>query len=246
MTKKIREIAERYGRKTDIIDTWEEIIQEKKVNGSFDNILIDEVYHISAFTEPDCPIITDDDEIQVMQWGLLPSMVKDMDEIKKFNSQNWFKNARAESIYTTWPYKYLIQRQRCLIPCTGYMEYHHNEDKSTTPYFIYLPDEEVFSFAGIWDIWEAPGTKDRIYSFCMITTKANPLTAEIHNGGKNPRRMPVVLKKEDEEKWIHPELSVNNINRLMIPFDEKQMDAYPLHNNFVKKNPFDNSILERA
>lgn len=246
MSKRVGELAARYGRKTDIVETWEEIIREKNTNGQNVNNMTESVYHISAFTEPDCSIVTDSDEIQVMQWGLLPSIVTDVKEIEKFNKQNWFKNARAEGIFTTFPYKFVIQSQRCIIPSTGYMEYHHNQDGTTTPFFIYLPDEEIFSFAGVWDIWEHPQTKERISSFTMITTKANPMTAAIHNGGRNPGRMPVILKKDDEEKWLDTKLSKKHIEELMKAYDENEMDAYPIHNDFVKKNPYDRSILEKA
>lgn len=66
----------------------------------------------------------------------------------------------------------------------------------------------------------------------MITTPANPLTWEIHNGGKNPHHIPLILSPEDEERWIDPNLNKDDIHSLMKTFSDKDMDAYPVSKNF--------------
>jgi putative SOS response-associated peptidase YedK len=61
--------------------------------------------------------------------------------------------------------------------------------------------QEVFEFAGLWDrSFAADGTA--IESCVHITMPANPLMQDIHNTGKNPHRMPAILRKEDHEAWL--------------------------------------------
>ena len=72
-------------------------------------------------------------------------------------------------------------------------------DKSKTLYFIYLKDEEIFSMAGVYDIWKNPVSGEILHTFSIITTEANKLTAEIHNSKK---RMPVILDRNSEHLWL--------------------------------------------
>lgn len=97
--------------------------------------------------------------------------------------------------------------------------------------------------AGIYDIWEDHQTGEILHTFSIITTHANPLTGYIHN---NKKRMPVILSSEEEQKWLDPKLSQSQIEEMMQPFDEKKMDAYIIHKDFIRKNPKDKSILEAA
>ena len=229
---KIKELAKRYGRSIDIIETWERIIEEKKVNGEKVTNYTEEVNRIAAFEAPMCSIITDDKEIQLMQWALIPSTTKDLRERDKYVAGNWYRNARAEDVFNKWPYKHLIERKRCIFPSTGYYEYHHNNNKTVTLYYIYLKDDPIFSMGGLYDIWENPVTKEQLHSFSLLTTAANRLTAEIHNGGQFPHRMPLILHKEDEEKWVDPNLNKDGILSLLKVYSDENMGAYPVSKDF--------------
>ena len=59
-------------------------------------------------------------------------------------------------------------------------------------------------------------------TFLIITTQANPLLAVIHNTKK---RMPVILRQEDEKKWLS-DIPVEEAVRLLAPYDEKEMEAH--------------------
>lgn len=228
MSAKAAELAKRYGRKTDAVEMLRDVTEEQ--------------YHINAFINPECDIVTLDDEIQTAFWGLIPFWTKTQDDAKKIRTMTY--NARSETVFQLSSFREPIMKKRCLIPSTGYIEYHHNEDKSTQPYFIYLADDEIFSMAGVYDIWYNPQNGEFIKTFSLITTQANVLTAQIHNGGKNPRRMPVILSKENEEKWMDSKLKKEHIELLLKPFDAEQMNAYKINKDFIKKNPKDESIIE--
>lgn len=226
MSKKAKEVAARYGRKSDII----EIVQD----------IIDEQYHSNAFTNPISPIITTSDEVQVLNWGLIPFWTKSDEAANDIRKMTY--NAKAETIFEKPSFRNPILSRRCIVPSTGYFEWRH-EGANKIPYFIYLKDEQIFSMAGVYDIWDNPENKELLHTFSIITTTANPLTAYIHN---TKQRMPVILSQEDEEKWLDPKLSKSDIRSFLKPFDEDKMDAYIIEKDFLKRNPYDPSILDKA
>ena len=223
-------MAKRYGLKTDIIEMAKEIIEEQK-------------YKINAFTHPHCPIVTTNENLEVAQWGLIPNWTKTAQDAQKVKKMTL--NARAETVFSLPSFRSPILTKRCLIPVTGYFEFHHRE-KSVIPYYIFLKNEEIFSFGGIYDLWQNPVTLEMMQTYTIITVPANELCASIHNGGKNPFRMPLIISRENEPQWIDNKLNKNDINRFFQPFDANRMDAYPVSKDFMKKLPGDATIIEKA
>lgn len=85
--------------------------------------------------------------------------------------------------------------------------------------------------AGIWDTWK-DGEGRPINSFSIITTTPNSLMKNIHH------RMPVILRKEDEKKWLE-KTDQNELLKLLKPFEDKLMDAYPISE--LVNSPINNS-----
>lgn len=226
MTKTTAELAARYGRKSDLIDAVRELVEEQ--------------YRISVFTWPRCPVVTGDEEIQLYHWGLVPHWVKSTEDAGKIRFKTF--NARADTLFEKPSYREPARSRRCLIPSTGFFEWRH-EDGRKIPYYVYVKDEPVFSLAGVYDWWRNPETGEWVPSFSMVTTPANPLLAYIHNSAE---RMPAVLSREDEARWLDPEATRKDLESLLKPFDERRMDAYPVRNDFLRKSPADPSILQRA
>lgn len=226
MSKKAKDLAARYRRKTDVVEIVHEIIEEQ--------------YHINAFNHPQCAIVTDNEEIEVFRWGLIPFWTRsdaDANEIR-----NMTLNAKAETLFAKPSFREPIRNKRCLIPSTGYFEWRH-EGNRKIPYYIYLKDEEIFSMAGVYDEWLDSTTGKRLYTFSLITTTANPLTAYIHNTRK---RMPAILLPEEEESWLDPALTQKEVQALLAPIGAERMDAYPIDRDFVKKMSSDPSILTKV
>lgn len=99
---------------------------------------------------------------------------------------------------------------------------------------------------GVYDSWKSP-KRDKVYNtFSMLTTQANELTYEIHNGGKNPHRMPVIVNKQDEEKRLDPKLNKLDIQSMLKPFEASLMDTYAVDRNlFLNEDPHSPSIMKR-
>jgi putative SOS response-associated peptidase YedK len=228
--KRALALAKRYGLKTDIIEMAKEIIEEQK-------------YRVNAFTHPHCLIVTQSESLEVAQWGLIPHWTRTVEEAQK--TRKMTLNARVETVFTLPSFRSPILTKRCLFPATGYFEFHH-QDKAVTPHYIFLKDEEIFSIGGMYEQWKHPHTNETIQTFSIITIPANDLCRKIHNGGKNPFRMPLIIDKEYEKVWIDTSLKMPDIQQFFQPFDSDRMDAYPISKDFLKKAPDDANIIERA
>lgn len=147
-----------------------------------------------------------------LKWGLVPVWAKDERISHKMI------NARAETVDEKPSFKRLLKSRRCIIPASGFFEWQKN-GKQKQPYHIQLKNQEPFGFAGLWDRWEKEGKV--IQSCTIITTKPNELMKDIHD------RMPVILRKENEEDWLDRSLDDSSyLKSILQPYDASQMEAY--------------------
>lgn len=121
-------------------------------------------------------------------------------------------NAKSETVSQLRTYKKMFEESRCLVPASFYFEWKKNDDGTKTPYCFKVKNNEVFSIAGIYN--------DK--GFVILTTKPNKLGAKVHD------RMPVILKKDDEDIWLNPESTESELTDLFAPYPEKEMEAYPV------------------
>ena len=150
------------------------------------------------------PVITNStpDSISQLHWGLVPAWSKD----GKLNGK--MINARAEGIFTKPSFRMPIRKNRCLVLADSFYEW-RKEGKRKKPYRILPQNEELMTFAGIWEEW-IQGTKN-IKTFSIITCAANRDVADLHD------RMPVILNtQEQREAWLS-ELSIEQIEILLEP-----------------------------
>jgi putative SOS response-associated peptidase YedK len=181
-------------------------------------------FSVCGFEFPALPVITGEPRRQVlmMNWGLIPFWVKNLAGAKEIREKTL--NARAESLFEKPSFKYSIQIRRCLVPVDGFYEWQHR-NKKAYPYFIHLKSGEPFAMAGIWDNWSNPENGETIKTFAVITTPANPLLEIIHNTQK---RMPAILTRENEGRWLQRGLDKEAITAMLHPYEEDEMEAYPV------------------
>ena len=165
-------------------------------------------------------------EATFLQWGLIPYWSK---EAKAFI------NARVETIEQKSTFKDSFQRRRCLIAADGFYEWERN-GKISQPYYFQMKDEAPFAFAGIWDRWHA---NDRTITSCaIITTTANELLAEIHH------RMPVILRPESYDLWLHEESRSADLMEILTPYPASEMISYTVSRD-VNDTKIDDEHLVR-
>ncbi|MBU4332790.1 SOS response-associated peptidase [Patescibacteria group bacterium] len=139
------------------------------------------------------PLILKEDSkshLENFHWGLVPFWAKDK------SIGNRLINARRETVAEKPAFRAAFKKRRCLIPANGFYEWREKDGKKQ-PYYITLPSDDPFAFAGLWETWDK---EDPPYKSCLlITTAAAESVQPIHN------RMPVILKPEYYEKWLDPD-----------------------------------------
>jgi putative SOS response-associated peptidase YedK len=151
----------------------------------------------NAFSYPKTPVITNKDKnlIDQLQWGLIPAWAKN-DAIKQYTL-----NAKIETLTEKPSFRDII-KNRCLIIADGFYEWKwlDSKGKKKQKYLITLPDEELYSYAGLWSEWLNKETGVIVKSYTIITTEANDMMSQIHNSKK---RMPVILTRDNEREWLN-------------------------------------------
>lgn len=148
-------------------------------------------------------------ELHGFRWGLIPLWAKD--------SQTNFINAKAETVHQKPSFRDSFKSKRCLVPADGFIEW-ERRGKDKIPHYFFVPAEDLFAFAGIWAKWE--GGERSVYSFSIITTNANKLVSQFHN------RMPVILKPDDYDSWLSPNVDTQTLSDLLAPYSDKEMDQF--------------------
>lgn len=178
------------------------------------------------------PIIVEEDgkpKLEMMKWGLVPVWAKDP------NIGYKMINARSESIFEKPAWRSVILKKRCLIPADGFYEWKKfmtDEKERKQPFYIHPKQEEIFSFAGVWEAWK--DSENNIWkTYSIITTEPNKEMSSIHD------RMPVILHPEDESSWLESSrVTRDSIEPLLRPLEDGALEMYKVSTdvNTVKNN----------
>jgi putative SOS response-associated peptidase YedK len=181
------------------------------------------------------PVITSDSPkgFSFFYWGITPDFGKNKPVAHKLI------NARSETVMEKTTFKKSFQSRRCLIPADGFFEWKKIGKKTKTPFRFTMGDDKLFAFAGIWEEYE--NVKGEVnHTFVILTTQANSLVADVHD------RMPVILSKNDEKKWLDSYSSEQELIEIIQPYNAQQMISYPvspLVNNVQNDQP---AIIRRT
>lgn len=153
--------------------------------------------------------------LQLMRWGFLPSWSKDPRDTFKYSTFN----TRAEDVFNKPTWKRAILSSRCLVPANGFYEW-VKTPTGRQPYFIRPKNEPLFAFAGIYNVWhDSEGKGWGTYS--IITTAPNKEMKKIHN------RMPLILRPQQEERWLKPtNNTADSIIDILHPYSDGTLEIY--------------------
>jgi putative SOS response-associated peptidase YedK len=119
----------------------------------------------------------------------------------------------SKAIFLQPELRTIIRTQRCLVLADAFIV---GED---TPHLVYLRNKQrPFAFAGIWSE-DAYG----IESFAIVTAPSNDLLFKL-----GMKRMPVILRIEDENRWIRPSTELAEVLGMLNPYSTELMNAYPI------------------
>ena len=163
--------------------------------------------HISAFTNPQIPVITSEDTevIQSLHWGLIPHWVKDQDQADTIRRGTY--NARSETVREKTSFRSSIEKNKCLVITNGFYEW-QTTSSGKVCHYITRPGDNLFAFAGIWSGSIHTTTGKLMKSVSILTQSANKMMAEIHNIKK---RQPVILHEEHQKDWMDSGLEFGHI-----------------------------------
>ena len=163
------------------------------------------------------PVITASapEGISLFYWGQPPDWAKNKTPAEKII------NVRTESISEKPAMKKAMMKSRCLIPADGFYAWKKVGKKTTIPYRFVLTTQELFSIAGLWEEFEDTDG-NQIQTFTMLTTTANETVATVCD------RMPVILEKSAEKKWLNEESTEGELLSIVTPYAASKMNHYPV------------------
>ena len=126
-----------------------------------------------------------------LHWGLVPFFAKDASGASRMI------NARSETLATKPSFRNAFRKRRCLIVADGFYEWTGPKGQKQA-WYITLPSDGPFGFAGLWELWRADDRKTELRSCAIVTTDASPGLRDIHN------RMPVILRAGAHDAWLDP------------------------------------------
>ncbi len=185
-------------------------------------------YHASGFAHPSMLIYCNKQEgiPTPAIWGLVPHWVKDQKQ--KLQLWNSTINARGETIFNKPSFRDAAKNKRCVLYPDGFYEHHYHKGKGY-PFSMKKKNKEPMVVAGLWSEWADRETGEIIRTFTIVTTKANPFMAKIHNNPKlKEARMPLILTENEEDIWLNNELKGNNpeITKLIRPYTEHDLSCH--------------------
>jgi len=209
------------------VSSWSDLARLYQIMDGLTPLNLPARYNIAP--TQDVPIVrrskdSENRELVTARWGLVPYWAKDIKV--GYN----LINARAETVHAKPSFSQAFKQRRCLIPADGFYEWMPLAGRRKQPYYITLPDDRPFAFAGLWESWTGPET-DIIESCTIIVTAANDQLRAIHD------RMPVILEPERFDTWLNTQASLPVTQTLFRPY-EGEMVAFPVsqHVNAVRND----------
>ncbi|MDY7393938.1 SOS response-associated peptidase family protein [Aureibaculum sp. 2210JD6-5] len=191
---------------------------------------------INGLKESNLSVVTQEnpDQISYAIWGLLPEEFDDnwsvfQDVTNTLNTDLEQVEDRNE-LYTK-----SLAHKRCLIIATGFFTSYLFNGK-VFPYYIHLPDEKPFCFAGIYNELD-----DGFLTCSILISKTVPYLKNIpHISSK----LPVILEPKNYKYWLQDNLSLDAIQMMLASQDKMDFEAYPISRNFYKKKFDHHHILQ--
>jgi putative SOS response-associated peptidase YedK len=166
----------------------------------------------------DVPVIVRNEkrnELKPMRWGLVPSWSQDRSIAQRMI------NARSETLLEKPSFKQLVATRRCLVPADGFYEWRRDGNRKV-PMWVHLKRRKPFAFAGLWDCWVDRDLGSELYTFTIITIRANALVRPIHD------RMPVIYDAAMGRQWLEGPFGTQamELDFVLQPLPSERMEAH--------------------
>ncbi|WP_432564959.1 SOS response-associated peptidase [Kineococcus sp. SYSU DK003] len=167
--------------------------------------------------DPDAPATR---QLRTLRWGLVPVWAKDV------KIGNRMANARVETVTEKPAFKRAASKRRLLVPADGYYEWEKREGRTKVPHFLHATDDDVLSFAGLYELWPDPAKDeddpDRwLWTFTILTTQASDALGHIHD------RTPVIVPPDVRDDWLDPTLTdLDLVRQVLDALPEPRLETH--------------------
>lgn len=181
------------------------------------------------------PVVTKNSpkRVQMMRWGLVPPWAKDPKIGYKMI------NARGETVAEKPAFKRALFYQRCLVPVNFFYEWKEEAKRGKQPYLFRDSKESYLSLVGLYENWKDERGKE-LLSFTIITTKANKVVKKVHE------RMPVVLTREEEERWLTKKTGKEELLALLDGYVSESFEGYRVSERVNSPENNDSKLVKRV
>lgn len=168
------------------------------------------------------PVITQSapQGVSTYYWGTSPAWAKNKTVSEKLI------NVRAEQIPDKASFKKALARKRCIVPADGFFAWKKAGKKTMIPYRFVTRNQQVFSFAGLWDEYEDTDGNE-FHTFMIITVPANELVSSVCE------RMPVILDPSTEAIWLNGNSSEDELLSLLKSYPSSDVSLYPVSSRIL-------------
>lgn len=104
-----------------------------------------------------------------------------------FGGKQLIFNARSESALEKRMFRESVEHRRIVVPAAGFYEWNKKKEK----YIFYRKEQPVLYMAGLYSRYQE---EER---FAILTTAANDSMKSVHD------RIPLVLERDEIDKWLH-------------------------------------------
>ncbi|MFA6947969.1 MAG: SOS response-associated peptidase [Eubacteriales bacterium] len=122
-------------------------------------------------------------------------------------------NARSETAQEKPLFSRKLMDGRCIVPCSGFFEWTHDQSTQKLKYLFTTPGERVMFMAGLY------GMFDGVPCFTILTAQANASISDIHS------RMPLVLPRSILSDWLFDDAAASDILRREPPMLARSISA---------------------
>lgn len=171
--------------------------------------------------------------IKLMKWGLVAKGAKDTNSVFRYKTYN----IPSEKIFSRHSWEQAVRERRCLVPANGFYEL--NESGKKRAFYVQSKDEEILTFAGVYSSWEDPEGVTH-GTFSIVTIEATPDMPDVSG------RMPVIIKREDEARWL--DATVNDLSSLydmLRPYPKGLLTVHEVSPAVHSPKPNQPSLIDR-
>lgn len=180
--------------------TKEEI--QAQYNVSVENIELYPYYNLKPTNRTTAIVNGDGYKLVRMKWG--------------FVKGTQFYKVRSETIDVKKLFSNAFRERRCAILANGFFEW-EKEDKKSIPYYFTVLDQQLFTFAGIYNKHLDEESGEEKYQCAVVTVESNELVGKIFH------RMPAIFTPETMAQWLNPNESEERLKKLLKPYPAGKM-----------------------